>query len=57
MLGEKYSVFGEEKEVLFNDGCNFDVFSVTECNEIPGNPYTLILLKTSSGKLDGWPLF
>jgi hypothetical protein len=53
MLGEKYSVFGEEKEVLFNDGCNFDVFSVTECNDIPGNPYTLILLKTSSVKLEG----
>jgi hypothetical protein len=41
---EKYSAFKEEKEVLFNDGCNFDVVSVGECNEISLNPYTLIVL-------------
>jgi hypothetical protein len=49
MLGDKYSVFENENEVLFNDGCNFDVVSVGEFNDNPLNPYTLIVLKTSSG--------
>ena len=52
VLGEDYSVFKEEKEVLFNDGCNFDVVSIEECNDNPKLPsYTLIVLKTSSGYL------
>ena len=41
---EEYSAFKEEKEVLFNDGCNFEVVSVEECNEFENNPYTVISL-------------
>ena len=41
---EEYSAFKEEKEVLFNDGCNFDVVSVDECYDNPLNPYTVISL-------------
>ncbi len=44
MLGDMYSVFKNEGEVLFNDGCNFDVVSVDECCDNPLNPYTFIVL-------------
>ncbi len=44
MMGEKYSVFKDEDEIYFDTGCKYNVVSISECDEIPGTSYTLIVL-------------